>query len=107
VSDGLDLSAEDTRPRLTVGDDDQELVVADSRLSVTTDGKTLLDLPIAELRRIQFDIERGRPATLVVVPDRANHEPRVVAVPPEQFGTVGELLALVGRRLNGTKGTDG
>ena len=51
------------------------------------------------LRRVQFDIERGRPATLVLVPDRPADVPQVLAIPPQQYAVVGEALSLVGQRL--------
>jgi hypothetical protein len=46
-----------------------EIVVTDRRLAVANDARLLLNVLIDRLRRIQFDIERDRPATLVVVPE--------------------------------------
>lgn len=37
-----------------------------------------LDVSIDNLRRVQFDIERERPATLVVVPQQPTDEPQVL-----------------------------
>jgi hypothetical protein len=89
-----------------IGVDGLELSLADHRLAVTSEGHTLLDVSITELRRIQFDIERGRPATLVIVPDRPSKEPQVVVVPPAQFAAAGEVLAYIGRRLDETDGSE-
>jgi hypothetical protein len=85
---------------VAIGKDGQELTLGGDRVSVTELGRTVLDLRVTELRRIQFDIERGRPATLVIVPDRATNAPQVVVVPAEQFDAVGRLLSFIGRRLD-------
>ena len=79
---------------------EQDVTIDDGRLSVRSAGRTVLDLPIAEIRRVQFDVERGRPATFVIVPERAMHEPQVIAVPVELLSAMGELLARLGRRLD-------
>ena len=56
-------------------------MVTDHRLAVSNEERLALDIEIAALRRIQFDIERDRPATLVIVPDHALDEPQVLAIP--------------------------
>ena len=81
--------------------DDAHLVVTERRIAVASDHGTLLDVELSGLRRIQFDIERDRPATLVVVPHEPRHAPQVLSVPPEEYGRAAELLVLVGRLLVG------
>ncbi len=76
-----------------------KLLVTDRRLAVVDDERIVLDIAFAALRRIQFDIERQRPATLVIVPESAAQEPRVIAVPPERYDEVTRALAVIGRRL--------
>lgn len=76
-----------------------EIVVTDHRLAVSDEDRLALDIEIAALRRIQFDIERDRPATLVIVPDHALDEPQVLAIPPDQLPAVAEALAYIGQRL--------
>ena len=44
------------------------VVVTDRRLAVASPERLALNVPIDNVRRVQFDIERDRPATLVVVP---------------------------------------
>ncbi len=75
------------------------LLVTDRRLAVADEDRLALDIPFDGLRRIQFDIERERPATLVIVPEHPAHEPQVIAVPPERFDEVTRALALIGARL--------
>ena len=75
------------------------IVVTDRRVAIAADGRVAMDLPIGELRRIQFDIERRRPATLVLAPDQAAREPQVLAIPPEQIDAVTQALAVIGNRL--------
>jgi hypothetical protein len=76
-----------------------QVVVTDHRIAVAEADRIALDLAIEELRRIQFDIERNRPATLVIVPEHPRHEPQVLAIPPEHFGAVGDALDYIGQRL--------
>ena len=75
------------------------LLVTDRRLAVADADRLALDIPFDGLRRIQFDIERSRPATLVIVPEHPTNEPQVLAVPPERFDEVTRALALIGSRL--------
>jgi hypothetical protein len=76
-----------------------DLRVTDRRLLVTTGDHVLLDIPYQRLRRIQFDIEVGRPATMVIVPHLPVDEPQVIGVPPDSLHRAAELLAFVGERL--------
>ncbi len=75
------------------------LLVTDRRVAVAEDERLALDLPFEGLRRIQFDIERERPATLVIVPEHPANEPQVIAVPPDRFDEVTRALAIIGSRL--------
>jgi hypothetical protein len=75
------------------------LAVSDRRLIVAARQRVALSVGFHELRRIQFDIERDRPATMVIVPEEAHHEPQVLAIPPQEFKAAAELLALIGHRL--------
>jgi hypothetical protein len=76
-----------------------EVVVTDRRIAVAVADRVALDMALDELRRIQFDIERERPATLVIVPDHPHHEPQVLAIPPDQFELVGRVLTYIGQYL--------
>ena len=69
-----------------------------------TADRVLLDVPI-ENRRTQFDIERDRPATLVIVPESRHDEPQVLAVRGEDYEGVAQPLVTVGRRLDAAGGT--
>ena len=75
------------------------LIVTDRRLAIGSSDRLALDVPIGNLRRIQFDIERDRPATLVIVPQRPQDEPQVLAVQPHEYEGVAEALVVLGRRL--------
>ena len=61
---------------------DAMIAVSDRRLIVAARERVALSIGFDELRRIQFDIERDRPATMVIVPEEAHHEPQVLAIPP-------------------------
>lgn len=75
------------------------VVVTDRRLAVADDERVALQVPYPGLRRIQFDIERDRPATLVIVPQSPHDEPQVLAVRPEDYDDIARALAVIGRRL--------
>jgi hypothetical protein len=75
------------------------IVITDHRIAVTDEERLALDVEISAVRRIQFDIERERPATLVIVPEQPEHVPQVLAIPPEHFPAVGEALAFIGQQL--------
>lgn len=77
------------------------LAVTDRRLVVATDSRVTLGVPFEGVRRIQFDIERRRPATLVIVPEGAMHEPQVLAIPPEEYRAAAEALVAIGHALIG------
>jgi hypothetical protein len=80
---------------------DAEMVVTNVRIAVAADdGRLAMDLPIEGVRRIQFDVERQRPATLVIVPDEAGREPQILAIPPEQLDATAQALAFIGKRLS-------
>lgn len=75
------------------------IVLTDRRVAIADDERVALHLAYPDLRRIQFDIERDRPATLVIVPDQIHHQPQVLAVQPEDYEDVTRALAVIGRRL--------
>src|SRR5687768_5490411 len=76
-----------------------KVLVTDRRLVVAAGERIALDVGYGGLRRIQFDIERDRPATLVIVPHDPAHEPQVLAVPPAQYDEITAALAVIGHRL--------
>ena len=74
------------------------LSMSDERITVSLpeQGKVLMDMPLRELRRIQFDIERNRPATLVIVPHDGDHQPQVLAIPRDELEMAAKGLGMVG-----------
>jgi hypothetical protein len=76
-----------------------QIVVTNQRLAVADEHRVALHISFPSLRRIQFDIERDRPATLVIVPEHAHDEPQVLAVAVDQYEEVARALVAIGRRL--------
>ncbi len=76
-----------------------QIVVTDRRVAVADEQRLALHVDFPSLRRIQFDIERDRPATLVIVPERPSDEPQVLAVPPEAYPEIAQVLVIIGQRL--------
>jgi hypothetical protein len=79
---------------------DAVIAVTSQRLILTEADRVVLDIPFSALRRIQLDVERGRLATMVIVPEHISNEPRVVGVPVRQLKETALTLAVIGERLN-------
>jgi hypothetical protein len=79
--------------------EDGLVAVTDRRLIVVDPIRVTLDIPFERLRRIQFDIESSRPATLVVVPEEAEDRPQVLSIPPEQYQATADALVRIGLKL--------
>ena len=75
------------------------LAVTDRRLIVADPSRVALAVPFEALRRIQFDIERRRPATLVIVPDHPGDEPQVLSIPAPEYEAATRALAAIGREF--------
>lgn len=82
--------------------EDAIMLVTDRRLAVArTDHRFDLDIAFEHIRRVQFDIERSRPATLVLVPEHPADRPQVLTIPPDQYEAAAQALALIGQRIYG------
>jgi hypothetical protein len=79
---------------------DSVVAITDRRLIVTSGERVELDIPYEQLRRVQFDIERGRPATLVIVPEWPSDRPQVLAIPPEEYEHTAIGIGRIGRHLD-------
>ncbi len=83
------------------------VLVTDRRLFVATDSRVALDIPFEGLRRIEFDLERDRPATLVIVPDHPRAEPQVLSIPPPEIANASAAVAAIGKLLAEAAGPPG
>jgi hypothetical protein len=61
-----------------------------------------LAVPFERVRRIQFDVERSRPATLVIVPEQPSDEAQVLTVRPDQYEATARALVAIGLELAGS-----
>jgi hypothetical protein len=96
----VDVLEEGEQLRLRAAAKDAVLAVTDRRLVVAAPpSRIALAVPFEQVRRIQFDIERRRPATLVIVPEEFGDEPQVLAIPPEQYRAAADALVEIGRAL--------
>ena len=62
-------------------------------------GGVALAVDIARVRRFEFDIEKMRPATLVIVTESASDPPQVLDGDPADYGEVADALVTIGLRL--------
>jgi hypothetical protein len=81
--------------------EDGRLLVTDRRLAISRGVRLALDLRFDEIRRIQLDIERHRPATMVVVPDSARNEPQVLPIPTHALDIATGALSFIGHAIQG------
>ena len=88
------------RIRVTARAKDSILAVTDRRLVVAASDRIALATPLTEIRRVQFDIERSRPATLVIVPEQAHDEPQVLAIAPDEYRAAADALVTLGLVLS-------
>jgi hypothetical protein len=88
---------EQVRHATTLGD--ALLAVTSCRIAIIDGTRTVLDLPIDGVRRVEFDIEKTRPATLVIVPEDARSAPQVLPVRPEEYKAVADALVTIGLAL--------
>ena len=95
----LRLLAPDEMVEVQAPAGDALVVVTDRRLAVANAERLVFDVPIEGLRRIQFDIERKRPATLVIVPEQREYDPQVLAIDPSGFEAIARALVTVGLRF--------
>ena len=95
----LRLLQRDERVELALEAIGAELRVTDRRLLVTDAANVRLDIPYKRLRRIEFDLEAARPASMVIVPHQPADEPQVLSVPRDQLQVAAEVLAFIGERL--------
>lgn len=79
---------------------DSVVAITDRRVIVTSGERVELDIPYEQLRRVQFDIERGRPATLVIVPEWPSDRPQVLAIPPEEYERAALGIGRIGQHLD-------
>ena len=81
------------RPRGTV------IAVTDRRVILTDNDRVVFDLPFEGIRRLQFDLERGRPGTFSIVPESLAAEPQVLSVPLEEYEHMAAVAVRIGQRL--------
>ena len=75
------------------------ILATQRRLAILMQERVALDIPFERLRRVQFDIERERAATLVIVPERPTDEPQVLMVHADEYAPVANVLVHIGRVL--------
>jgi hypothetical protein len=78
---------------------DAVMLVTDRRVAVALNNRVAMAVPYEGLRRLQFDVERDRLATLVLVPDRPSDTPQVLVIPPGQYRAVADAIATIGERI--------
>jgi hypothetical protein len=96
----LHILQPDEELRIQARSVDATVAITDRRLLVTSGERVDLDISYEQLRRVQFDIERGRPATLVIVPEWPSDRPQVLAIPAEEYERAAMVVGRIGQHLD-------
>ena len=83
----------------TVTATESVVVLTDQRLMVVSATRIALDVPFREVRRIQLDVEKNRPSTLVIVPEQPSHEAQVLTVPDTDLDRTCAVVTQIGVRM--------
>src|SRR6476660_7834537 len=78
------------------------IIITDRRLIVADPNRVALAVPFERLRRIQFDVEHSRPATLVIAPEHPRDEAQVLSIQPDQYEATAQALVVIGLELVGS-----
>jgi hypothetical protein len=77
------------------------VAVSERRLLVAEGDRIALKIRLDQVRRIEFDIDKGRPVTLIIVPENPGDEPQVLAVSTDQIRPMAAVLVFIALRLGG------
>ena len=80
---------------------DGRLILTDRRVLVTENGRISLDVPIDNVRLIEFDVAQDRPAKVIIVPTSPLDAPRELDIEPQQYHEVASLLQELGPKMQG------
>jgi hypothetical protein len=89
----------DERLHLQAPAADATLAITDRRLIVAASTRIALAVAFDGVRRIQFDVERRRPATLVIVPEHPSDEAQVLTIRPEEYEAASQAIVAIGLEL--------
>jgi hypothetical protein len=81
-------------------EDDARLALVDGHLLMHERGRTSVDIPLARIRRVEFDIGGQDAASLVVVPDTDRAEDVLsLRVGPGALGVATRLIGRLAQRI--------
>jgi hypothetical protein len=75
------------------------VTLAECHLVVQRGGRTILNVPVNRIRRVEFDVERQGPATFIIVPDSRGHDVQFLSVESDALETAGLLVGRLGLQL--------
>ncbi len=97
---GLNTGREQRSAGYVVEASEATLVVQDGSVRIQRTGShRVRDLPAAEIRRIQVDVEVGRPATVAIVPN-SGAEAELLTVQRDQFTALFAAIQRVATELD-------
>jgi len=93
---------EDEQLELVAGLEDAVVMVTTERLAVQLGARTVLEVEVEGVRRVELSVEHDVPATFSVVPYDPLRLPQVLTVPDSRLDDMLALLGTLGRRLRHT-----
>ncbi|MFL5642752.1 MAG: hypothetical protein ACJ771_10460 [Chloroflexota bacterium] len=88
---------EEVEHEIAVGE--KTVAVTTNRIAIVEADRVTLSISIADIKRIELDIEKDRSGMLVIVPDESIDHPGVLTFDRDGCAPAGTVLVTVGRRL--------
>ena len=82
---------------------DGRLILTDRRVLVTENGRIALDVPIGDVRLVEFDVAQDRPAKVIIVPTSPRDAQSELDIDPQQYHEVASVLQQLGPKIQGPK----
>lgn len=75
------------------------VILSEDRIDVATGPRLQMSAAIDGLRLVEFGIEKGRPVTLILVPDSPDQTPQILTIPTDQYEAVAKILLSLAREI--------
>ncbi len=76
------------------------VIVTDLRVALLEWSRVVMALPFDSIRRAEFNVEAGQPATLTIVPVSPTNPPQVLRIGPADYLDAAAAVAALGQHLN-------
>lgn len=75
------------------------VILSEDRIDVATGRGLRMSAAIDGLRLVEFGIEKGRPVTLILVPESPDQAPQILTIPTDQYEAVAKVLLALAHEI--------